>query len=315
MSRKGCKKKGYSMKPSKTAFGNLIRSRRVELNLSQVQVAQKIGVAHKTISKWEIRSFPEDSSLPSIRKLAGVLNLDECSLVTLIEEFKRQPLYGLGKFLFKRRLELGFSLTDLAAKSKLSRESLQAIEKSSSRLSILHTEQLAEALACTPDELRAHFAEFNHYPTKSEEKPLGTFLRTRRKVLGYSRHTLAKKIGVEEKSLANFERMCAGYVLEDYGTLLEKISSELGISPSDLAKFKRKRRVKHVRDSQTTFGKFFMAHRLALELTRAELSRKTGITAYRLKVLEYGLDAMPTTDELQKLSAVIGEIPPEVIPH
>ena len=35
------------------AIGNFIEKKRKELNLTQAQLAEKLGVSNKTVSKWE----------------------------------------------------------------------------------------------------------------------------------------------------------------------------------------------------------------------------------------------------------------------
>lgn len=38
---------------NQVAIGNFIGKKRKELNLTQAQLAEKLGVSNKTVSKWE----------------------------------------------------------------------------------------------------------------------------------------------------------------------------------------------------------------------------------------------------------------------
>mgnify|MGYP002544150736 CR=1 FL=1 len=52
--------------------GALIRRLRLEQKLTQAELAQKLHISHKTVSKWERDlSFPDISSLPKLAEIPG----------------------------------------------------------------------------------------------------------------------------------------------------------------------------------------------------------------------------------------------------
>ena len=63
-----------------TTTGKFITKKRKELNLTQEQLSQKLGVSNKTISKWET-----DETLPDIRQSKHLAVLYGLSLDELIE--------------------------------------------------------------------------------------------------------------------------------------------------------------------------------------------------------------------------------------
>ena len=65
-------------------FGNMILERRTELNLSQAELAEKVGVSNKAVSKWETgRSKPTTNVL---RKLAALFHMDVEEMLCMREQ-------------------------------------------------------------------------------------------------------------------------------------------------------------------------------------------------------------------------------------
>lgn len=61
----------------KNSFGSMISSLRREKGLTQSELAEKMGVTDKAVSKWERDlSFPDISSLPKLAEIFG-LSVDE----------------------------------------------------------------------------------------------------------------------------------------------------------------------------------------------------------------------------------------------
>ena len=62
---------------NKNTMGMMIASRRKELSMTQVELADKMGVTDKAVSKWERDlSCPDVSSLPKLAEILG-LSVDE----------------------------------------------------------------------------------------------------------------------------------------------------------------------------------------------------------------------------------------------
>lgn len=63
-----------------TSLGEKIRSRRIEMNMTQEYLAEKVGVSRQAISKWESgKSYPSTSNLIAI---ANLLNVSSDDLIT-----------------------------------------------------------------------------------------------------------------------------------------------------------------------------------------------------------------------------------------
>ena len=61
----------------KETFGNMVAVLRKEKGMTQLELAEKIGVTDKAVSKWERDlSFPDVSSIPKLAEILGV-SVDE----------------------------------------------------------------------------------------------------------------------------------------------------------------------------------------------------------------------------------------------
>ena len=64
---------------NQTTIGSYITKKRREKNLTQEQLAEKLGVSNKTISKWENGKCMPDYSI--IEQLCKELSLQSCSMI------------------------------------------------------------------------------------------------------------------------------------------------------------------------------------------------------------------------------------------
>lgn len=70
----------------KQTFGSMIAAFRKEQGMTQLELAEKMGVTDKAVSKWERDlSFPDVNSLP---KLAEIFNVSIDELMQVKEEMK-----------------------------------------------------------------------------------------------------------------------------------------------------------------------------------------------------------------------------------
>ena len=76
----------------KETFGNMVAVLRKEKGMTQLELAEKMGVTDKAVSKWERDlSFPDVSSIP---KLAEVLEVSVDELMQVKAEAKENPTKG-----------------------------------------------------------------------------------------------------------------------------------------------------------------------------------------------------------------------------
>ena len=73
----------------KETFGNMVVVLRKEKGMTQLELAEKMGVTDKAVSKWERDlSFPDVSSIP---KLADILGVSVDELMQVKVEAKAEP--------------------------------------------------------------------------------------------------------------------------------------------------------------------------------------------------------------------------------
>ena len=74
----------------KESFGNMVVALRKEKGMTQLELAEEMGVTDKAVSKWERDlSFPDVSSIPKLAEILGV-SVDE--LMQVKAESKEEPL-------------------------------------------------------------------------------------------------------------------------------------------------------------------------------------------------------------------------------
>lgn len=87
----------------KQSFGMMIAALRKEKGMTQLDLAEKMGVTDKAVSKWERDlSFPDVSSLPKLAEIFGV-SVDELMQVKAESkgEGKNEKLTELINLIFK----------------------------------------------------------------------------------------------------------------------------------------------------------------------------------------------------------------------
>ncbi len=83
----------------KQTFGEMLAALRKEKGMTQLDLAEKMGVTDKAVSKWERDlSFPDINSIPKLAEIFG-LSVDE--LMQVKTDFKKNT----GKTRFRRILD------------------------------------------------------------------------------------------------------------------------------------------------------------------------------------------------------------------
>lgn len=78
----------------KETMGMMIANKRKELNMTQAELAEKMGVTDKAVSKWERDlSFPDVSSLPKLAEVFG-LSVDELMQIKTETVQKGEPSFS-----------------------------------------------------------------------------------------------------------------------------------------------------------------------------------------------------------------------------
>ncbi len=74
-------------------FGNKIMALRTQLNLSQAELAELVGVTNKAVSKWETGKSKRTTN--TIRKLASLFKIDINELLLMRDEEKNSRFQRL----------------------------------------------------------------------------------------------------------------------------------------------------------------------------------------------------------------------------
>ena len=76
----------------KNTMGQIIAAKRKELGMTQLELAEKMGVTDKAVSKWERDlSYPDVNSLP---KLAEIFDMTVDELMRIGDRFRRRQTDG-----------------------------------------------------------------------------------------------------------------------------------------------------------------------------------------------------------------------------
>lgn len=104
-------------------LGMTIAKKRKELGMTQMELAQQMGVTDKAVSKWERDlSCPDINSLPKLAELFG-MTMDELMQIKTetIRLEPESPVMGLLAFLFRAVcLAMGIAVVVLAILEQLS---------------------------------------------------------------------------------------------------------------------------------------------------------------------------------------------------
>ena len=109
----------------KDSLGTLIAERRKALGLTQLEIARKLSVTDKAVSKWERNlSCPDVGTLPKLAEILG-LSLEQ---LMQVESRKEAPATGKTKeiihlILRAVPLAMGIAVTVLSAMGKLESQS------------------------------------------------------------------------------------------------------------------------------------------------------------------------------------------------
>lgn len=167
-------------------IAKLIRQRRTERRLSQVQAAAAIGVAQPTLAGWEIgRSRPGRDLAAAIAAFLG-LPLPEVEQLLhqpLSFEMERWPTFG--RIIGERRLSLQIDRNELATRLHVSPRTVAAWETGEKVPNNSHLAKLADVLGVAPVVL------VSALPERLPPTELGRLIYRRQRLLGLDRDAIA----------------------------------------------------------------------------------------------------------------------------
>ncbi len=229
---------GLRMTPSGTELGSFVRTRRMEINLSQTRLSQATQMHQSVITAIETgkRKCLSGSQL---ELLAQSLKCDVEELHNRVSrKHVAQPKTEIGKFIRARRLELGLSLDDFAKKMGIDSEQAKRFEiRNNETLVRARVKPLADALEISLGEL----SPFTKRTKKEPSFPLGKLIRARREELMMSLEQFAKKLGVTRQRANQIE--LNGCCLFNEKSM-EKMAEVLELDVDKISAATQKRRLK-----------------------------------------------------------------------
>ena len=98
-------------------INEMIRTRRKEMNLTQEQVASRLGVSAPAVHKWETgSSYPDITLLPALARLLGT---DLNTLLSFQEELTEEEIGAFANVLGERAQQEGCEAAFRLARDKL----------------------------------------------------------------------------------------------------------------------------------------------------------------------------------------------------
>lgn len=166
--------------------GEVLRRRRIELGLTQVEAAARVEVAQATWAGWEIGRARPGRELAAA--LAGFLAADLATVEALLQprltvEMANWPTFG--RILGERRVSLQLDRAQLAARMRVSPRTVAAWETGEKVPNNTHLARLAEVLGVAPVVLVSALPE--RLPTSE----LGRLIYRRQRLLGLDRDDIA----------------------------------------------------------------------------------------------------------------------------
>jgi len=298
---------GVGMTPSKTELGKFIRARRLELNLRQIPLALRAGLAQNLVSMLEIgtRKYLNEQQL---KRLAKALQCD-------VEKLRKrmpvkpgsQPKTEVGKLIRSRREELGLSLSAFAKKLRMTPQQAKKLEV---RKNPTIRYELVSPLVSALDLEPSVFGKFAGTTQKQSKSELGQLVRTRRKELGISTGALAEKLDVSRQFVNQIEfGQCR---LSENDDMIVRLAQILELDVNELEAVRPTRRLKM--STTNPLGGFLAAKRLELRLSQREVAERGEIQNGVVSSVETGR-LRPNPNLLDKFAKALDcQIPPELIP-
>ena len=124
------------------AFGQFVGARRQELRLTRAELAERVGVAVRTVVAWELGYRIPGSA--QLARIAEALGVDTASLAAALP--RRWADGTLGDLILARRRELGLRSADLAQLIGTTEATVSRWANGRSRPGARNLQRLADAL-------------------------------------------------------------------------------------------------------------------------------------------------------------------------
>ena len=177
--------------PESTAVGEFIKMRRLELGLSQNDLANKMTIEEEVVENWEM-----STALPSLANLASLSEHLELSVSDLLPTSDLLP-DAIGYGIRQKRLEEGMSVKELAGCLGVSSSAVCGWEVGRTFPDSYYWSKLSEWLKVEVAEfaVQRKIVDRRHVG----EMSIGSRIRIQRLKLGMTQKDLADGIGLEDQ--------------------------------------------------------------------------------------------------------------------
>lgn len=185
------------MKETSTLLGEHVRKRRIDLGLTQVELAVKANVTQNTVSLLETEPILIIDTKERIT-IYNILGIDYRQYLV-----DKPTKTNFGAFIRNLRKKINLSPREVAERVGISLFEYKDLETTENPfLCYVRMRRLVTVLGGNREE----WSKFCKYPTESDtHSKIGAFVRNRRKSLGLSCEDLAQKLGVSRQAVSYVE--------------------------------------------------------------------------------------------------------------
>lgn len=274
---------GSGMKPSRTRFARFLRKRRLELELTQVEMAKRARMAQSHYSGFEIGLYRFIQPY-NLRRLAGATRIKVIKLQALVpKRHEPKPKTKLGWLILSRRTKLGLSRKELAKRSRMPVETLYGLEIGESAKLLPRTAlKLARGLEVS----HSAFKNFIVSSRTAASSAMGRTIKASRVQLLLSQADLAKKIRKTRAYVSLVE--AGGISLSSGGYPLMAFAKALKLRVGTLAAHQPKRKLKEIATRPGSFARLLVQSRHALGLNQTMMAKRLQTNKTNLSAWEHG---------------------------
>jgi len=311
---------GIKMATSATKLGEYLRSRRLELGISQADIARRAGMAQSKYSALETGKLAARSLSNCLDELAIALQFEPSELQAFIPiSMPKEPQTALGRLIHAQRERLGLSIQELACRSGMGLQHLSRLEFGDTETAIRYStvRKLAREL-CLDTSVFSDFICEGGFKAKEAESSLGHAVRSRRKELGLSLADVARLLHTSSQFISQIELGTAKLIQTD--ALLVRLAAVLQIDPECLRGLRPRKRIratKRVPIESDSLAAFVFNRRLELGLTQQKIAERMGVKGNTIYKIEAGKIRKPRggVQFLRDLGCALEcEIPQALIP-
>lgn len=305
---------GLAMKPCRTKLGQFIRQHRLQRGLTQQKVNELAKLGKMAITYLELGNRNRFWLNPDQQqRLCQVIGCDPAQLRALATKQPKRPETPLGKMIRTKRLRLGWTTKEAAARIGTNASTLSQLERGDATLTRSMATKVSAGLAIPRQAFRPFIRVKQYYhggPEKASSSVLGNTIRTRRKELGWTQQKLGHQLRISRQAVSMIE---LGHVpLSNGGSkTLGRLARVLEMDFKTLRclapiKRRRKRHANRVKPRSTRIGRVLTSWRRAEDLSQLVAAQRLGISLAHYWAIESGHEK-PGRETIAMIEKILGE--------